>query len=259
MSLFRPVSIFLRNFLIRQHPYFSCCASCGEIKTPLGGRLCSSLQPNFSIDAVVIPSSSGTADRHLAKRLRYNAPWLRAIYYPADELPEDLQQAGGMKVLSAAALSRDAPFPGLPVQAVLHVHPGLAECFLVVSDGGITDRPLHPLDFFTPNGIPLLFLESAVSNSQSGEGASPDVTIERGIGGARPLPGIYAATRDNAEKFLPVFISGASGNGASPPDFSSYHTLLSRWTYEQGLAVPAGEALLRAGKKAERQRPDRKT
>ncbi|MDR0827479.1 MAG: Stealth CR1 domain-containing protein [Desulfovibrio sp.] len=121
------LSLFFRNFSLDPYPYFCCCASCGEIKTPLENRLCASLSPSFVVDAV-FPSG---AEKNLdwARRVM---PWLRNIFVADTGLPPALA--------------------------------GLAEHYLVIFPDRGTDRKVRPfriLDFFTPNGLPLFYTDQA--------------------------------------------------------------------------------------------------
>ena len=164
MTLLRPISILLRNTLIKQHPYFSCCASCGEIRTPLANRLCASLVPNFPVDGLIVPQVNTlpvAEELSLATQsLKQHAPWLRRIYLVAEAVAE-FRLPAGLALLSPASFCPEQT--GLPPQAWLHTVPELAEQYLVVPAKSIPEQPLHPLDFFTPNGIPLVMLSNSAS------------------------------------------------------------------------------------------------
>ena len=164
MTLLRPISILLRNTLIKQHPYFSCCASCGEIRTPLANRLCASLVPNFPVDGLLVQQANTlpvAEEISLAtQNLKKYAPWLRRIYLVAEALPETSLPAG-LALLPPSSFCPEQT--GLPPQAWLHTVPELAEQYLAVPPETIPEQPLHPLDFFTPNGIPLVMLNNSTS------------------------------------------------------------------------------------------------
>ncbi len=209
----RPLLHPLRSLLVKLHPYFSCCASCGEIKTPLDGRLCASLAPDFPVDGVL---SGGTEQE--AADLKRAMPWLRRAHMAQGEIPGALQNL-----------------------------PDLAGNFFVALADTDLSRVRHPLDLFTPNGIPLLAARPAALSPA--EAAFCDVLETRGLMSARELSfasDIYALTRECLEGF------GAFCIASSQPEFenaSDRLAALARWAYASALAIPAGPAhpLLRHG------------
>ena len=239
MPLLRPISIFLRNVLIRQHPYFSCCASCGEIKTPLADRLCTSLLPDFPVDAVIVlPAGNAVSREKVAVTLHSlieNAPWLRRIHLLASELPEGIVEEKLSLLPPASLVPQNAI---LPPQGYLHTVPDLVENYLVVPAGFQIEQPLLVVDFFTPNGIPLLFLQSRET------GAEP-IVVNPDLGCAleavglfletalRPaLYGIAAQCKENSAAFL-TFAA------ALPPlEAESYPLALAHFAYAAGRVVP---------------------
>jgi hypothetical protein len=196
-----PLSVFLRNFLVRKHFWFSCCASCGEIKTPVGNRLCASLRPDFSVDAVI--RQPGTPDGQALGRVKAYHPWLNNIFFaPETERPETLHETPG------------------------HAQCLPAECFLVAENTDALCTPSITLDFFTPNGIPLIALSRL---PDVGLFTAPETelcaTLTRS---ALREPPVYANTRRNAADFLPVF--------RRMPDVP-YSAALAWWSYKQGRGV----------------------
>jgi hypothetical protein len=123
VSFLRSLSLVIRSIFAGSYPVFCCCASCGEIKAPLGNRLCASLKPSFVVDAVLTPGAE-----QLQPQLKRCMPRLRAIH-------------------------------AKPVQEI----PYLAEHYLLIkgpdkdSDMDILSNPVSILDFFTPNGLPLYY------------------------------------------------------------------------------------------------------
>ena len=118
---------FFQNLIAKLHPYFSCCASCSEIKTPLENRLCTSLSPSFAVDGVL-----SAADPRALESVRRAMPWLRKIFIANTELP--------------------------------HSIPGLAEHYLVIFIDNAAEfekSAFTILDFFTPNGLPLFYTNQA--------------------------------------------------------------------------------------------------
>ena len=197
----------LRSLLVKLHPYFSCCASCGEIKTPLDGRLCTSLAPDFSVDGVLL---GGTEQE--AENLKRSMPWLRRVHV--------------------------APENAL---AAIRALPDLTGNFFVAPAGTQLSRIRHPLDLFTPNGIPLLAAREASSLSPA-EAAFCAILEERGLATAKEVSfasDVYALTRECLEGFI-SFCAGASMPGIekNPDNLAN----LARWAYAAALAIPAGPA-----------------
>ncbi|MDR2800612.1 MAG: Stealth CR1 domain-containing protein, partial [Desulfovibrio sp.] len=212
MSLARLFSILLRNVLVKQHPWFSCCASCGEIKTPLGNRLCASLAPEFPVDAVLLDGGAGAA-----QKLRRRAPWLRRVF-AADEGGPSLPEGRAFSPSSLAA-EQAVPDPErkAPPSALLHLLPDLADQYLVVRNPDLLPAEAGVPDFFTPNGIPLIHCKE-----DAGE-----------VAAAFAGHGCYAQTRRNSADFLPVLTQ----RGVTMDD--AYAAALFQWTYYCARAVLA--------------------
>jgi hypothetical protein len=220
---YSPFSVFLRNLLVRKHFWFSCCASCGEIKTPLGKRLCASLTPEFPVDAVV----AGALDPAARHAIRKANPWLRTVFTAAD-VPH-------------------APQDRLP--ALAHTLPGIAECFLMAKDAAVLSSPLHVLDFFTPNGIPLIALSRLPEQrSRGAQEAAPETE-------APEVPDVYAHTGENSRSFLDPFLELLeSVTGAAAPRGTMGGEVSRSGTEKKGASRPghhavadiSSDALLRA-------------
>ncbi|MDR1659738.1 MAG: hypothetical protein LBR94_05290 [Desulfovibrio sp.] len=206
---YSPFSVFLRNLLVRKHFWFSCCASCGEIKTPLGKRLCASLTADFPVDAVV----AGPLDEPSRQKIRAANPWLRNVI--------------------AAGAPAQAPPVILP--ALAHTLPGLAECFLTAKSATELAAPVHVLDFFTPNGIPFIALSRLPEPSRFSAEEPP------AVGDVPSAPGLYAHTGENSELFAPVFRRMLEERGDGPKDAHAlYAAALAHWAYREGRGVLAG-------------------
>jgi hypothetical protein len=205
-----PLSVFIRNLLVRKHFWFSCCASCGEIKTPLGKRLCASLAADFPVDAVV----AGPLDEAARREIRAANPWLRQVL-AASEAPADVSQCM-------------AP-------SLAHTIPGLAECFLGAGSAADLAVPGHVLDFFTPNGIPLIALSRLPEPGCFSAEEPPSFPA------VSPAPGLYAHTAENSELFAPVFSRMLEEREDDPRDAQAlYAAVLAHWTYRRGRGVLAG-------------------
>lgn len=158
MSLLRPISIFLRNALVKQHPYFSCCASCGEIKTPLGKRLCTSLTCSVQVDAVVLAADASEALLAATiRQLHQHCSWLRAVFLvTASGTAHALPSFSGE--LAPRSITEEAFLDALTVPEGGDSSASLSECLLLLQPGGAPQQKSLPHDFFTPNGLPLVRL-----------------------------------------------------------------------------------------------------
>jgi len=197
----------LRSLLVKLHPYFSCCASCGEIKMPLDGRLCTSLTPDFPVDGVLL---WGTEQE--AADVKRAMPWLRRVH-----------------VVQGSALR------------ALQTLPNLAGNFFVTLAGTKLTRIRHPLDLFTPNGIPLLAARGASSLSQA-EAAFCAIMEERGLAAAKEVSfasDVYALTEECLEGFIAFCAESPLPGTEEVPDSLAN---LARWAYAVALAIPAGPA-----------------
>lgn len=202
----------LRSLLVKLHPYVSCCASCGEIKTPLQGRLCTSLKPAFPVDAVLFgpPPDAAAAVRHAL-------PWLRRVH--------------GRDAVPAARA-------GLADLAGLADDPGLAENFFFAFPHSRLERIGMILDLFTPNGMPLCVLRPAPELS-SAEAAWCDFLDGRGlVSGKKALfdTDIVPMTKECLKGFASLYGEFPVGEEKRPDVFAA----LARWCYASAMAVPTG-------------------
>ena len=204
---FRP----LRSLLVKLHPYFSCCASCGEIKIPLGGRLCTSLAPDFPVDGVLLGATAQESEE-----VKRAMPWLRRVH------------------------TAPRAAPGGTLRA-LRILPNLAGNFFVAPVGAKLARIRHPLDLFTPNGIPLLAARG-VSSLPPAEAAFCAAMEERGLAPAREASfasDVYALTRECLDGFSAFCAAPPLPGIAETPNSLAN---LARWAYAAALAIPAGSA-----------------
>jgi len=204
----------LRSLLVKLHPYFSCCASCGEIKTPLDGRLCTSLAPDFPVDGVLL----GGTELESAN-LKRSMPWLRRVH---------VAQEGTLRALQTL--------------------PDLAGNFFVTPAGTSLSRIRHPLDLFTPNGIPLLAARGT-SSLPPAEAAFCAILEKHGLASAKEVSfasDVHALTRECLEGFIAFCAASSLPEHENTPDRLA---ALARWAYAAALAIPAGPAhpLLRHG------------
>jgi hypothetical protein len=195
----------VRSLLVKLHPYVSCCASCGELKVPLEGRLCTSLAPEFPVDGVL---AGGGEVR--AEALRRALPWLRRVHV-VENGPE----------------------------ALLHAAPDLAEHFFVAFEHSRPERIQSPLDLFTPNGIPLSAARAAPELPPA-EAAWCSFLEKCGLSPGRPASfaaGIHPLTRECVTGFASVY---AAFLATCPELLPEPFAALARWAYAAALSIPAG-------------------
>ena len=216
----------LRSLLVKLHPYVSCCASCGEIKVPLEGRLCTSLAPAFSVDGVLLEASPEEA-----AAVRLKMPWLRHVHAANSSF---LRPGKGLT-------PGDLSDPTGPVELAEHF-------FIAVADSRL-ERIRMILDLFTPNGMPLLAVSAAGRKLPAAEAAWCAFLEERGFLSGREasfVSDIYPMTRECLEGFTPLygeFLAQNEGAGEKTAVSGSRPELvaaLARWAYASAKAVPAG-------------------
>ncbi len=245
--MLRPLAIILRNILLKRHAYFSCCASCGDIRTPVEHRLCASLSPEFPVDVVLLPGGQGIgADAGLDASLaavREYMPWVRRIWLPEEFLAKahDKHGACALRITARAdagsrwwAGAEQGAFP----EHLLHLADDLADHYIVIRQGGLIRRHLLCLDFFTPNGIPLLFADSPADQAGTEKHSSLLAAMEA-LGcsvepSLIPLAGLYSQTRENAGDFAGVYEQLIAESGLE----LDYCQALAQWTYANAKAVP---------------------
>jgi hypothetical protein len=189
--------------------------------TSLEKRLCVSLPFVFPVDAVLVSAKKGPEEIFAFARsiagLRQFCPWLRLLFILADEeeFPDLPHAPAKLRLVRKRDFSVSPDGPD-PVYAAHNV-PELSEQFLIVTPGCAPDRDMLPSDFFTPNGIPFVFLDPTRADA-----VFPAV------------PGLFAQTRANAADYL------AQRGGVMPPpaENADYFTSIGRWAYSVGRSVP---------------------
>lgn len=224
MSLLRPFSILLRNTLIKQHPYFSCCASCGEIKIPLENRLCTSLSFPYSIDVVLTYGDLSTEEAaasiiKIIPHFQKCCPWASKLFIISKQpLKPFTSQPKGLTITYLQKTDVIAGNLNGSIEGHIHTIPNLSEYYLVAPHTTRLKSKTHPLDFYTPNGIPLLhgaqFLESCFNFSQNQT--------------------FQAYTKESVNTFL-KFLQKPT----QPFYGSSFYSHYAQWTYENGYAILA--------------------
>jgi hypothetical protein len=198
---------YLRNLIMKRSQAFTCCAGCEALPAPVGNRLCVSVTPLWEADAVLTTGWSAAELPAAVAAVRAAMPWLRRVHVPY----------GGM-----AASGRDVfLLPEGVGEADLHRVESLAEHFLALPPGRLPATPLLPVDFFTPNGLPLLFA------AQGGSAEVPNF-----------LPGPAGRT-----KSLGALFATACAVDPAPDDprgAADYTLAFARWAYARrhGILAP---------------------
>lgn len=246
MSLLRPFSIFLRNIMVRFYPLFSCCASCGEIREPMGRRLCTSLSPGFDIDMVYsgIPAS---AIAGVSEATRTSMPWLRKLFFihnGTKDFPDTIPTGSFILTdMDIATANGKAALPAeLPAESRLHALPQLSNYYIVCHSAitpGTTTK--SPLDFYTPNGIPLIPADALADGiGELLTTADPTTMLQERqeaflTDGCVAAAAVYAQTRENSSAFLASLADSPAQMPCSP---GGYSVLLRQWAFLTGRAIP---------------------
>lgn len=185
---------YLRKLAANRSQAFTCCAGCEALPVPIGNRLCVSVTPIWEADAVLPCDWSAAELLSAVEVLRAAMPWLRRIHVPAG-----LVEASGLtrtyfeNVGAALPMAHEpsgrsvSSLPEGIEEADLHHVEALAEHFLVFPPGRLPATPLLPVDFFTPNGLPLLFA------APGGSAEAPNFLPGGPIGRTKSLSALFAS------------------------------------------------------------------
>ncbi|MDR0827777.1 MAG: hypothetical protein LBN33_07885 [Desulfovibrio sp.] len=137
---------YLFELIIKRGNAFTCCAACGELSLPVKKRFCSSLTPEWECDAVLIGNWPREGLRMALRAIELRMPWVRSVFVQAD----------AVDIVS----DRIQFLPKGMDEAHLYSVESLAEYFIVMWSGWLPAAPLCRVDFFTPNGLLLLFVDT---------------------------------------------------------------------------------------------------
>lgn len=250
--------------------------------------MCTSLQAEFAVDAVILPHSTGRpgaveASLASAAAVRQAAPWLRRIFvmdkntpgkdapaappYARPEAtegivlcdPETLRSAATACLPQEDAGQGEAPvktlsvdegrLASLPVDALLHAVPGIAEQFIVMH-APASAKVRSPLDYFTPNGIPLIYVQWVPTETASCSDEQAALAAMRAKAALPqtmdwpPLPYAYPQTRECAASFFPGFTVIAEERlrafADAPLEPADYVFPLAQWMFatKRGILSP---------------------
>ena len=234
MPLLRLISIGIRNVLTKQHPYFSCCASCGEIARPVKHRLCTSLEHNFPIDAVIWSGGDdpqATRADATWRSMQKQAPWLRTVTILGHNTAGTAKHTphhACLQTLAPTARPEQAP-------AYAHTLPGLAPHYVLIKAGTLFTAPLLPHDLFTPNGIPLLFWQQE-QNADHTE-AMQEITRQYGISFSSAMPAPIEAIVPQRIDIIQTFTGMLAQTGLAVPA-AQWLPLAALWAFNAQQTVP---------------------
>jgi hypothetical protein len=102
--------------------------------------------------------------RYSMRSLALHAPWIRSVILVTDgQTPAWLKRDHpSIRIVDHTEFipSRFLPtFNSHVIEAYLHAVPGLAEHYIYLNDDVFLARPCRQTDFFTPNGLPLAFVD----------------------------------------------------------------------------------------------------
>jgi hypothetical protein len=140
---------YLYVLLSKRSKAFTCCAGCNNLAVLPDRRLCVSLAFDQPIDLVLTVGWDALNAKAALSFLRRAMPWLRRIFIPST---------------ACEFVDIDKKISALPAgieEDSLHLAHDLAEHFITLPHTAQEklSRSLLPLDFFTPNALPLLFAE----------------------------------------------------------------------------------------------------
>jgi hypothetical protein len=202
---------YLGKLVTKRSKAFTCCAGCDELCVPIGRRFCVSLSMDRPVDIVLTRAEGVSVSPEAPTSLRASMPWIGRLF-----------------VLSAMGdTTRGAVIGVLPAdvdESKLHEVEDLAEYFVVLpwEPGSLLPKSLLREDFFTVNGLPLLF---------AGPGGSAETP--------RFLPGPASRTK----RLSALFADACAVDPIlrATRDEAGYTIAFSRWAYAErhGVLAPS--------------------
>ncbi len=292
--LFKKLRAWLATACIELHPATAGCGPCRNAMLSLESRAAHEVQPEFPVD-VVYTWVDGADPAHAAKRasflseqqgihdnglelarfrdnqeLRYSLraleafiPWVRSVILVTDNQRPSWLQADHPKI-RVVDHREFIPEGYLPtfnshvIEAYLHTIPGLAEHYIYLNDDVFLARPCRKTDFFTPNGLPLAFVDwrnrriFGYHYTKTPHAQSYFNTLR--ILEEHKIPtdpafitahGPYAQTRSNAAdafSFYREYIEAFAPNRfRTTEELAMYSHALPLWIYKQKRLVPCDE------------------
>ena len=134
------------------------CAACGDIADSLGSRLCSSMHFSMPLDVVILMQNDCQSEvlssiKSMSEKWNSTTTRVGAIFIVSKKNCLNILSDDSIDISKSG---QDFNCDDTPVEALLHVVPSLHEYFCVIPEKCINTFSANALDFFTPNGIPLL-------------------------------------------------------------------------------------------------------
>lgn len=219
------------------------CAACGDIPADLGGRLCASLNFDMPLDIVILVQNGRESALQPAiadgiKKWKSTNQRVNAVYIVSEK---SCLKAQGGHFAEIRSLLTDIEKSNVPVEAALHLIPCLQEYFCVIPESGIDYFSARALDFFTPNGIPLLLQADEPAHGSPGLPSFPEslaAYIENAGFGYEPsiLPhaGIYGQRKTLCKECLLFFQAFLESGGLTD---DAWRLAYQQWAYAGKKAI----------------------
>lgn len=283
--------VSLYKYLYKNYPKFQGCGPCPYRPLPFAMRRPSFPAPSFPVD-LIYTWVDGKDEKHLAKReawspekherhhlsqgsalfadneeLRYSlrsvqqyAPWVRNIFILTDNQVPAWLNTGHEKI--RVVDHKDCiPAEYLPtfnshvIEAYLHRIPGLAEHYIYLNDDFFLATECAQEDFFTPNGLPYLFLDwrhsrrhgyakadtphaCSYANTReciTSKGLCPKQDV---ISAHVPYPGTKNNAREAYAFYSKEIRNFSSNRFRGWKEMAFYSHCLPHWSYMHGKSVP---------------------
>ena len=151
------------------------CSSCGEIAGTLENRLCTSLSFDMPVDLVILALNSTLEEleagiRSKAAQWKSTSQRINSVHI-ISEKGEFIVHGNSQHPRRSGMLAVQS---SVPVEALLHTVKALQEYYIVIPEDCIDNFSACMLDFFTPNGLPLLLQASPPLDRQPTDASFSD-------------------------------------------------------------------------------------
>lgn len=189
------LTLKLRNRILRINPVFTGCSKCPHLIENVENRLGINIDPDFPVDIIYtyvngddyfhrikqriyvddfkdkspresfIPGrfTDNNELRFSLRSLDVNVPWVNKIYIVTDnQKPQWLKLHDKITIIDHKDIIPEKYLPTFNshvIECFLHKIPSLSEKFIYLNDDFFFTRPTKKSDFFSPNGLPYLFID----------------------------------------------------------------------------------------------------
>lgn len=227
-----PLALWVRRLLFIS----SGCSNCYELGNSLRDRLCVSVSSAVDFDLVVVPqdfSGAGekTALQVLERRIRQCDIEAKNVYLIGGPALADAARDSAVQLLDSEEMSGygDLAIP----EALLHSVPSISDYFIVIPESFLAKSPITFLDYFTANGLPLLYRHECDTVSSSRLSFSPSLLwkkLGKGDSAYLPYDGPYGQTRENSEAILEFLLANKDMTLYTPQE---YRYAAMCWSYAE--------------------------